>query len=211
VPIPIPRIEGIVDALDAYGPMHGLMVVEGPDIAIERYGGQVACPYDLIEPPDLGRDAVEFALIERVLDQGQAYLGLCRGCHGMNVARGGTLYGDVRHELGSDLKHVDLEHYDAYRHEITVVEGTPLEGWLGTARFPANSYHHQGIRTLGDGFLPMCHTADGLIEGFYDPRRRFLVGLQFHPERHIVDDGSCGAIFEAFVRAAEDYQNESQH
>ena len=203
-PIPIPRIPGTIDRLDAYGPMHGLLIVEGADIDTRRYGG-AACPPDLIEPPDLDRDALEFALIARLLDDGQPYLGVCRGCHAFNIARGGTLYGDVRHETGSTLKHVDPDNYDAYRHEIAIVEGTPLHAWMGATRFMANSFHHQGIRTLGRGLAPMGHTSDGLIEAFYDTEHPFRIGLQFHPERHVADEARCMNVFEALVAAAREY------
>jgi gamma-glutamyl-gamma-aminobutyrate hydrolase PuuD len=29
----------------------------------------------------------------------------------------------------------------------------------------------------------MANADDDLIEGFYDPKAKFVVGLQFHPER----------------------------
>ncbi len=205
VPILVPRVEGTLTLLDHYGPMHGLLVFEGNDVGIQRHGRGIECPPELIEEPDLGRDEVEFALIGKLLDEGQPYLGLCRGCHTMNIARGGTLYGDVMHELDSDLKHVDYDDYDGYRHELTIAADTPLHRWLGTTSFMANSYHHQGIRTLGDGLEPMCHTADGLVEGFYDRDHPFRIGLQFHPERHMADDPECMSIFEAFVAAARTF------
>ena len=46
-----------------------------------------------------------------------------------------------------------------------------------------NSYHHQGIRRLAHRFEPMAYAEDGLVEGYFDPKADFLVGLQFHPER----------------------------
>lgn len=208
VPVPVPRLEATVNLLNHYGPIDGLMLVEGRDVAIARYGGQVGCPPGLIEEPDLARDAVEFALIETVLREGQPFLGLCRGAHAMNVALGGTLYGDVVHELGAGLKHVDYDNYDGYRHELSIDPETPLHRWLGTTRFMANSFHHQGVKTLGDGLRPMCRASDGLIEGFWDPTHPFRVGLQFHPERHVVDDGVCMDVFEDFVVAARAFARE---
>lgn len=49
--------------------------------------------------------------------------------------------------------------------------------------------HWQGAKRLGPCLRPMAYAEDGLIEAFFDPHRyepphgRFLVGLQFHPER----------------------------
>ena len=205
VPVAVPRLKATIDLLDHYGPMHGLMIVEGPDIAIERYDGRIECSPERIEEPDLSRDTVEFALIDKVLNEGQPFLGICRGCHAMNIALGGSLYGDIMWELGSGLKHVDYDNYDGYRHPLAIHSDTPLYRWLKTTEFMANSYHHQGIRALGDGLVPMCHASDGLIEGFYDPSHPFRMGLQFHPERHAADDGTCMDIFEAFVGAARTF------
>jgi putative glutamine amidotransferase len=65
-----------------------------------------------------------------------------------------------------------------------VVPGSPLERWYGgRSKLRVNSYHHQGIFRLASRFSPMAYAGEELIEGFYDPRAEFVVGLQFHPER----------------------------
>ncbi|GAB2215552.1 hypothetical protein Drorol1_Dr00019940 [Drosera rotundifolia] len=46
-----------------------------------------------------------------------------------------------------------------------------------------------GMKRLAQRFVPMAFAPDGLIEGFYDPdyynpeEGKFIMGLQFHPER----------------------------
>jgi putative glutamine amidotransferase len=42
---------------------------------------------------------------------------------------------------------------------------------------------------------------DGVIEGVEDPRRRFCVGVQWHPE-YAISDGDL-RLFAAFVDAAQ--------
>jgi putative glutamine amidotransferase len=64
-----------------------------------------------------------------------------------------------------------------------------------------NSYHHQGICRLASRFKPMAHADDGLIEGYYDPREGFLVGLQFHPERMLKDYPGNWRVWKAFGAA----------
>ncbi|XP_006482209.3 putative glutamine amidotransferase GAT1_2.1 [Citrus sinensis] len=78
---------------------------------------------------------------------------------------------------------------------IKVVENTPLQNWFKVSidkenmEVLVNSYHHQDVKRLAQRFCPMAFAPDGLIEGFYDheaynPQEgKFLVGLQFHPER----------------------------
>uniref|UniRef100_A0A0A9HJ10 Uncharacterized protein n=1 Tax=Arundo donax TaxID=35708 RepID=A0A0A9HJ10_ARUDO len=82
-----------------------------------------------------------------------------------------------------------------------------------------NSYHHQGVRRLAQRFVPMAFAPDGLVEGFYDPdaynpgEGKFIMGLQFHPER-MRKDGSdefdypgCARAYQEFVRAVVAYQD----
>ncbi|VAH56289.1 unnamed protein product [Triticum turgidum subsp. durum] len=75
-----------------------------------------------------------------------------------------------------------------------------------------------GVRRLAERFVPMAHAPDGLIEGFYDPEvynpgeGKFIMGLQFHPER-MRKEGSdefdfpgCAKAYQEFVRAVVAYQ-----
>ena len=47
----------------------------------------------------------------------------------------------------------------------------------------------------------MAYAEDGLIEGFYDPRAAFVVGLQFHPERMLEEKAANRKIWNAFGSA----------
>ena len=183
--------------------MHGLLIVEGRDVDIRRYGSKIESPESLLEKPDLARDEIEFTLMNQLLKQGQPYLGVCRGCHTLNVAKGGTLYGDVQHELKSDLKHVDYDDYDDYRHSIKIEKGSPLHEWLGESELQVNSFHHQGIKTLGKGLTAMARSEDGLVEAYYDQEHPFRVGMQFHPERQLTEDPRCTHVFRDFVASAD--------
>jgi gamma-glutamyl-gamma-aminobutyrate hydrolase PuuD len=204
VPIMVPRVAGTLAVLDAYEPMDGLLIVEGEDIHPARYGGEGIRP-ELIQEPDLERDAIEFELIGRVLARGTPYLGMCRGSHLLNVACGGTLFADVMAEKNSTLAHINEQNYDGYRHPIRIVPGTPLAEWFGVSELLVNSYHHQGVKVLAPCFKPMAFAPDGLVEGFFDPTHPFRVGLQFHPERMQTDHPGCPRVFERFLQAARDF------
>jgi gamma-glutamyl-gamma-aminobutyrate hydrolase PuuD len=64
-----------------------------------------------------------------------------------------------------------------------------------------NSYHHQGVRRLARRFTPMAFADDGLIEAYYDPHERFLVGFQFHPERMLKEYEGNVRVWQAFAKA----------
>jgi len=50
----------------------------------------------------------------------------------------------------------------------------------------------------------MAYSEDGLIEGVYNPAKRFLVGLQFHPERMYAEHAGNKRVFEAFANAVKE-------
>ena len=45
-----------------------------------------------------------------------------------------------------------------------------------------NTSHHQAVRDAGPGVAVNAMAPDGVIEGIEDPRYRFCLGVQWHPE-----------------------------
>ncbi|PON95666.1 Peptidase C [Trema orientale] len=181
---------------------------------------------------DKEKDSIELKLVKLCLKRGIPYFGICRGSQILNVACGGTLYQDIGKELSKTcpknlrVSHMDYSNYDGHRHTINPVENTPLHKWFKSSlgqnpsgEISVNSYHHQGVKKLANRFVPMAFAPDGLIEGFYDPNAynpqegKFLVGLQFHPERmrrldsDDFDYPGCSLVYEDFVKAVIAYQN----
>lgn len=200
-PLMIPVVEGTQAVLPQYWEqMRGLLLVEGEDIEPRRYRAQKE-NFEHLEKTHPLKDQIEIRLIRRALSLRLPILGICRGSQLVNAVCGGTLYGDVQKEKKSRLKHIDYHHYDTYRHPITVVPGSPLNKWYAKLALRVNSYHHQGIRRLASRFKPMAFAEDGLIEAYYDPKARFVVGLQFHPERMLPEYRGNLRVWRAFASA----------
>ncbi|KAK9742513.1 hypothetical protein RND81_03G178500 [Saponaria officinalis] len=180
---------------------------------------------------DKEKDSIEFKLVRLCLDRNIPFLGICRGSQVLNVACGGTLYQDIETEISRKIpeenrvNHMDYDNYDGHRHKIRLLEGTPLHRWFkdpleGEAHLDinVNSYHHQGVKKLAQRFVPMAYAPDGLIEGYFDPDNykpeegKFIMGLQFHPERMRQPDSvefdhpGCPCIYQEFVKAVIAYK-----
>jgi gamma-glutamyl-gamma-aminobutyrate hydrolase PuuD len=197
----VPVVKGTLACLSQYAAeMRGLLLVEGQDVEPKRYEA-VKANFDYLEKTDPLRDEIEIRLLRMALRRGLPVLGICRGSQLLNAVCGGTLFGDVQKEKHSQLKHIDPENYDTHRHTIEIVSGTPLERWYRHKKLPVSSYHHQGVRRLARRFVPMAYTSDGLVEAYYDPRSKFVVGLQFHPERMPEQRGGNLRIWQAFGAA----------
>jgi gamma-glutamyl-gamma-aminobutyrate hydrolase PuuD len=201
LPVMVPVVEGARACLPGYlADMRGLLLVEGEDIEPKHFKATRE-NYSHLEKTHPLKDEIEMELIRQALRMSLPILGICRGSQLLNVVCGGTLYGDVQKEKKSCLKHINFDRYDSYRHPISIVAGSPLEKWYARKALRVNSYHHQGIRDLAPRFQPMAYAKDGLVEGFYDPKENFVVGLQFHPERLLEEPAGNWRIWKAFGAA----------
>jgi putative glutamine amidotransferase len=83
---------------------------------------------------------------------------------------------------------------------VTLETGTRLAELLGD-RAPVKSHHHQGLGRLGDGLRIAAVAEDGVVEAVEDARRRFALGVLWHPEA-----GEDARLFEALVAEARAYR-----
>jgi putative glutamine amidotransferase len=213
LPVMVPVAEGAFACLPEYmADMKGLLLVEGEDIEPKCYKARPE-NFEYLEKTHPLKDKIEIHLLRHALRKKLPILGICRGSQLLNVVCGGTLYGDVQKEKRSPLQHMNLEHYDTFRHPISIVAASPLENWYQRKKLQVNSYHHQGIRDLASRFKPMAYAGDGLVEGYYDPKAEFVVGLQFHPERMLEEAAGNLRIWKAFgfaVRSIGDSPSRSR-
>jgi putative glutamine amidotransferase len=83
---------------------------------------------------------------------------------------------------------------------VKLTKNSLLHRICGTDRLMVNSAHHQAVKSVGPDIIVNATADDGVIEGLEDPRKRFCIGVQWHPE-YIVDPGDAKLVG-AFVAAA---------
>ena len=146
---------------------------------------------------------MERYILDRAIEKDKSVLGICRGVQFMNACYGGTLYQDLEREYNSSIDHHMKPPYDRTAHQVTIQKDTPLYAILKKEQMGVNSYHHQAVKTLSPDFQKMAISEDGLIEGIYMPSRKFIMGVQWHPEFSFKTDENSRKIFSAFVNAAK--------
>jgi len=182
----------------------GLCLTGGGDIEPARYD-EVNVKSEEI---DLERDALELALLERALVRDIPILGICRGFQLINVHLGGSL---EQHHLGHAPKYPpegapvsdDPAGPDAVRHQVTAAPGSKLAAACGEDTFVVNSSHHQVVTSdrLAADVRATAHVGE-LVEALESPTHRWVVAVQWHPERTAQVAASATRIFEAFIAAA---------
>jgi putative glutamine amidotransferase len=84
---------------------------------------------------------------------------------------------------------------------VDLKPGTRLRTAVGAERIRVNSSHHQAVDRLGKGLVVSGTAPDRVVEGVERPDRRFLLGVQWHPERSFSRAPDAAALFRAFVEA----------
>src|SRR6266581_3055035 len=171
----------------------GLCLSGGGDIESARYGeADVACA-----DVDTERDALELEIARAAIDRDLPVLGICRGFQILNVAQEGSLVQDVAGHRPEEREGL-VEHRD-----VVVRPGSRLAKATGGKPLIVNSRHHQAVTkdTLGRGLVATV-VVDDLIEAFELDDRRWVVGIQWHPERTSEVSPAARRIFDAFVQEA---------
>lgn len=176
--------------------LDGVVICGGPDINPSLYGQK---PHPKTYGIDDARDALELGVIRAALARDLPVFAICRGHQALNVALGGPL---LQHIEG-DGHSADETTGESRFHDITIAPGSKLYALLGHERMPANSRHHQAVTQDGvaPGLVPTAWSPDGLVEGLESRGHRWVVGVQWHPEREEVMD-AFRPLFADFVAAA---------
>jgi putative glutamine amidotransferase len=198
VPVVLPNVSA-EEAPEYVARVDGLLLSGGVDVDPHAYGAE---PHPKLGEVDPVRDRFEIALVKAARTAGLPILGVCRGMQLANVAFGGTLFQDIPAQVPGAILH-DQSTVDLHQpsHGVTLEEGTQLWKLVGAGRARVNSFHHQAVDRLAEGFRATARSSDGVLEAMEHESGPFFQCVQWHPER-LADDPVTRALFQAFVAAA---------
>jgi putative glutamine amidotransferase len=189
-----PRLRELFDLCDA------LCLPGGPDVEPTLYGE--ATRADCAVEIDEDLDRAEMLLAGWALEADKPVLAICRGAQVLNVALGGTLWQDVGTQGATEHNHSQDGSRQELTHNIDVLPNSRLHTIAASRQVDVNSMHHQALRELGRDLVVTARAHDGLVEAVEHPGRRFVVGVQCHPEELYVDRDWARRLFVDFVAAA---------
>jgi putative glutamine amidotransferase len=164
----------VLDLLD------GLILAGGNDIDPACYGADPHPETHHLVPE---RDRSELALARRAVERDIPVLGICRGMQLINVAFGGTLRQHLPEELGHEEHRRTPGSFDDADHDVRLAPGSLAARAAGEELHATKSHHHQGVARVGAGLEVTGHSVlDDLPEALEAPGRRFVLGVQWHPE-----------------------------
>ena len=176
----------------------GIILTGGEDINPLEYNDTVNIK--VCGPINYQRDTLERKLFDYAFTNKIPLVGVCRGMQMMNVASGGTLYGDLPTEIGTAVVH--RNNGEVY-HEIALCDSSTLIFPEGKDTFMVNSWHHQGLKDISDNLRVIAKSYDGLPEAVVMKQsiHPYMVAVQFHPERLGQDNAIHLQIKRSFFQA----------
>ncbi|GLH74241.1 gamma-glutamyl-gamma-aminobutyrate hydrolase [Geothrix limicola] len=202
------------DPLPDLAEVAGLLLTGGYDIHPCHWNGDE--PLHPKAEVDADRDAFEIPLVRAAWERDLPILGICRGEQVLNVALGGSLIQDIPDHYGCEPTRHQHGTSDVpeMHHRVQLAPGSRLRSLLGEDVFLVNSRHHQAVKHVAPPLaavgwhLDTTHTETGpIVEAIeaIDPRR-WVFGVQWHPENLVTLKGPAGDaardLFRAFIREA---------
>lgn len=183
----------VLDHLD------GLILSGGGDVAPHYFNQPLAGAEE--STIDVRRDELEIGLSQAALARDLPIFGICRGCQVLNVAAGGSV----------------IQHLDGHRspqegptrfHQVRVWPESRLHAIVNTDSFEVNTFHHQGMdrSSLAPTFRPAA-AADPdtwLVEAYESVEHRWVIGVQWHPERIFELGEAHRRLWESFIAACKE-------
>jgi putative glutamine amidotransferase len=186
-------------AADYLGLIRGLIVTGGAfDVDPALFGA--ASKHASVTTKDR-RTAFEFAITQGAVAADKPVLGICGGQQLLNVVLGGTLIQHIPDEVADALAHEQPNPRTEPGHTVAIARGTQLHKIMQSDELAVNSAHHQAVKDVAPGIVIDATAPDGVIEGIEDPRRRFCIGVQWHPEYGLSDGDK--RLFAAFIAACK--------
>ena len=187
--------------------LDGMLMIGGDDYPPSSYGQKTEAKTSIMAPT---RSQFDMLVVRSVLAQPpMPYLGICAGSQVLNIGSGGELIQDIpTAKPESKVAHSGKNGWQgnaAGSHVVTlnsasklatVYSGKPLA-------FAVPTSHHQCVSKLGKDLQVAATTDDGVTEAIELPGDRFVVGVQWHPER---DFENNSVLFAELIKQARAYR-----
>ena len=180
------------EELDVYlAEIDGMLFTGGADYPADVYGDKLD---EKAEPMDNRRADTDLLLVKKVMEETDLpVLGICAGHQLLAIAQGGKLIQHIPnapyHEKTGDTTH-----------SVKIKGGKWLKSVFNEGSIIVNSNHHQAVKEdhFPSDFEITARADDNVIEAIEFKGERFVLGVQWHPER-IKDIEHTKKIFDYFI------------
>lgn len=137
-----------------------------------------------------------FYVVSEAIKKDIPILGTCMGMQVLAIV-------DSNYEKCLFKNETNIEHCmkgSKYVHKVKINKDSKLYSIIGEEEIEVNSNHNYHIDNLHN-FIITSYAPDGIIESIELPNKKFVIGVQWHPEKMFEYDKYQDKLINAFVEA----------
>ena len=135
-------------------------------------------------------------VIDYAIRRDKPLLAICLGMQALSKMLSGEKRIGYDNTIKNDTLINHLEPNNNYVHSVIIDKNSKLYSIIGDEEITVNSRHSYHVPEL-DNTLVSARSSDGLIEGVELKDKKFIIGVQWHPESNLEDEHSK-KLFKAF-------------
>lgn len=195
IPMLLPPIQNEDDINSQINVCDGFIIAGGDDVNPILYNEE---PKEKLGEFNSTVDEYQIKLLKKIIDLDKPVLGVCRGLQLINIVLGGNLYQDLSYREEESFKHCQIAIRYQPSHKVNFKEGSIFENLFGKSAF-VNSFHHQSLNKLGNDVEVLAFSNDNIVEAVQVKNKKFVLGVQWHPEMMMVKDDYMIGIFKELI------------
>lgn len=172
-------------------------------------GGGYAMPLNWYEAsdeeqyyPPSPRCEFDIAVIEKTLAADKPLLGICAGMQTLGGVLGAKVYKNVHTAITTTIDHMNAKPTEQEAHAVSIKTNTLLADIIGDGDIQVNTAHTEALSRVPNEITVNATAPDGVIEGIELADRKFVLGVQWHPEYFMEENNPHRKIIERFVEVA---------
>ena len=135
-------------------------------------------------------------VIDYAIRRDKPLLAICLGMQALSKALSGEKKVGYDNTIKNNSLINHLEPNKDYVHSVIIDKNSKLYSIIGEEKIRVNSRHSYHVPEL-DNTLICARSSDGLIEGVELKDKKFIIGVQWHPESNLEDEHSK-KLFKSF-------------
>ena len=173
----------------------GVPIILSPSLDQTIVASQLNLVDGLLMPGGSGDiEGTHINYIKEALSKDLPILAICMGMQLLNVTLGGKI--DV---IRNGTSHMQTTPLFMPSHDITIEPNSKLFKIFGKHSIKINSHHKYGITELAENISATAISDDGVIEAIEVPCKKFVLGVQWHPEHLLTQNSKWLKLFDCFV------------
>ena len=138
-------------------------------------------------------------IIKKAIEKDMPVLGICKGMQLLASIDNGK---ECNQLINTSIEH--RQKGKRYVHRLHIIDETLLSSIITEENILVNSKHRYHV-TETNKFKVSAYSEDGLIEAIEMPNKKFVLGVQWHPEKMYYYDENADKIFKRFVKEVNNY------